>query len=1009
MKKVLFLFQIVLVNVAFAQFRNGLDDIIIPSPTVAELAKYTAIPVGHYTGVANITIPLAELICGNLKVPIYLSYHSGGIQVEQIASEVGLGWSLNAGGAIGQTVIGANDISSVRKIITIEDIEGKTFPTMDQAYGYFDSTGTSKTVDNEPDLFHYNFLNYTGQFLIDENKAFHNLQGKKDILFEIGSYETLYAYDLYGTKFTFDIHEYTHYLTCLYTSNIQGTPVQTTAPFSKNDITAYKLRRITSNDEKHTIDFLYTDGNFSYENNFSGYLIYDLKEQTWSSIANLTRSTIQNNVKNLTRITASNGAYFTFQYATQERKDLPGANALEVIRQYDTQGQLIKSWTLQYDYFESRAKDPTRHSLNYRLKLTSVTESGLAGEQGKIYKLSYYGDGSDEPQMPPRNSFCCDSWGYCNANTTSYYNPIAWLFPRMDQGYSFTDQQKLILYSPINKTELYTKPAGIFSSGGNKYVNPQYVKTYSLKAITYPTGGTSEFIYESNDYSYLGSSDMGHKLVSGGQRIKEIRHNDPQSICPPLIQKYTYELPNGRSSGALLAEPNHLTSQFFLEPISNSTGKTILVNYLKLCSGSFFPLYSFGGDFIGYSQVTETTGDGTIIYNYYSPKEFPMEYKTHFLQYIGVSGGVFPTYELVPHCNFANSPNPEIYSSSLGIESLIDPFKSGFQSKVYGRGLIKQERILDANGNILKQKEYNYDFIDLRRISGMIYDPAEYSNINGVSSIPCITFNCYNLPTGRADLKSTITTDYFGDKAISIEEKFRYNSYNLIDRVTYKMSNTDSITTIIRYPQDFNVSPYSNMHLKKMINYPIEIVKKRNSKVINAELTTYISGTNTYVPWQKYSLKFINPPTADQFYTGTTNDYGIADLSVIKYDDKNNPIEVIDKNGLRKVYLWGYDKERLVAVISNVSYDQIIQLLPNLDTILTNKTFDPSAIDALRSKLQNAEITTYTYIRDGLMETSRDPRGMSTKYVYDNQGRLSTVKDDKGNPLFKYDYQYRNR
>lgn len=135
----------------------------------------------------------------------------------------------------------------------------------------------------------------------------------------------------------------------------------------------------------------------------------------------------------------------------------------------------------------------------------------------------------------------------------------------------------------------------------------------------------------------------------------------------------------------------------------------------------------------------------------------------------------------------------------------------------------------------------------------------------------------------------------------------------------------------------------------------------------------------------------------------------VADLSVIKYDDKNNPIEVIDKNGLRKVYLWGYDKERLVAVISNVSYDQIIQLLPNLDTILTNKTFDPSAIDALRSKLQNAEITTYTYIRDGLMETSRDPRGMSTKYVYDNQGRLSTVKDDKGNPLFKYDYQYRNR
>src|SRR5204862_2294659 len=68
------------------------------------------INVNMYTGTADIDLPLVSLPSRELSIPISLSYaNSTGIKVQDVASYIGLGWRLNAGGSISRIVRGLPD------------------------------------------------------------------------------------------------------------------------------------------------------------------------------------------------------------------------------------------------------------------------------------------------------------------------------------------------------------------------------------------------------------------------------------------------------------------------------------------------------------------------------------------------------------------------------------------------------------------------------------------------------------------------------------------------------------------------------------------------------------------------------------------------------------------------------------------------------------------------------------------------------------------------------------
>src|SRR5258706_269180 len=170
------------------------------SPNAAALGKYADIPVSYHTGVPEISIPIYTIQEGTLSLPVSLSYHSSGIRVDEVASSVGLGWSLNAGGMITRMVKGGPDEG-----IVYGTFNGGNSPY--QRWGWYKdygilpllnscaltpllTTNNSTTpwdggcqilcyeaskgyVDTEPDLFSFNFAGYSGKFFFDASRKVH--------------------------------------------------------------------------------------------------------------------------------------------------------------------------------------------------------------------------------------------------------------------------------------------------------------------------------------------------------------------------------------------------------------------------------------------------------------------------------------------------------------------------------------------------------------------------------------------------------------------------------------------------------------------------------------------------------------------------------------------------------------------------------------------------------------------------------------------------------------------
>lgn len=489
-------------------------NVIPPSPTAASLMKFAEIPVGYYTGIPNINVPIWKAKCGSLELDISLSYHASSVKVSDTPGWVGLGWALNAGGVISRTMQGLPDekdyelgLSDVNLLASYYEGPGIGYFQVGKYFQYGDIlndlVSDSKTrdliklafsrgnIDCEPDLFSFNFCGRSGKFVFDvdvNGNRTVRIMPHQDLKIE----EKIVKSNLVGFTVTDELGNKYYF-----------DEIERSLSNSGSHDSSWCLSKIVSATKKDSIDFVYKDNTIDYGytesqkhyqvlwtsqkgQGYDGSMEKDLEEYG---------SRMMVSTKKLSEIhTANERIVFN---ASGGRKDVnEGAFKLDDIEIYRKGEDVpVKKYGLQYNYFVSSWNAAegglcARDEKGYRLKLDKLTEIGTDGKPLPSYSFDY----NESSPLPRRNSFQQDWWGFFNGKTGNDswkyvsgvgYEPVGYFVPK--QTFIYAE----VLYELDGASRVASESISTLESG-------------LLKSIKYPTGGKVEFEYEPNKTYFKG-------------------------------------------------------------------------------------------------------------------------------------------------------------------------------------------------------------------------------------------------------------------------------------------------------------------------------------------------------------------------------------------------------------------------------------------------------------------------------------------------------------------------
>ncbi|MBX3257477.1 MAG: hypothetical protein KF862_25350 [Chitinophagaceae bacterium] len=554
---------------SFPQFQpgslaNGVLPRVIPSsPEASSLGKYGEWPVSQYTGVPNISVPIYEVKVGDIKVPITVSYHAGGVKIDDVSAWVSTNWTLNAGGAITRSIVGLGDEETSGGFLyrsQRNDGLKSTYDVTNSADYVFFRKVSDRLIDVEPDLFFYNFCGNSGKFYFDETGTLQCIPVNTIKLIRSSVNNTLiYSNDEHweladenGTVYHFGSYQEGG-------NGLEATEVWNGAPsISERRRSAWYLTKIISANQADTIYFDYADKYETYElpgTQSLKVLTNDLAPfmpsgGSWTNVLKLDQIVINGNglpnqfTSNgkamLQKIRWRNGeVVFT---AATNRQDIVG-KLLTKVTVVDRSLKTLKEIQLKYSY------------LNSRYYLDSLIEVGVNQER-RAHSFEYIQPAS----LPVRNSagfnssFAQDHWGYYNgANSNTHLLP-----PQ----------------TTVNSPGL----------NANRESNEAYMQYGSLKKVNYPTGGYTEFVYEAHRYdpaSPLGGGSPGSQIVSSTVNITAA---DPQP--GGVFRTSTFNIPFTQYNLPLSIQYNN-----YNKATSKELSFLPLIKIEKLAGSTYHTLY----------------------------------------------------------------------------------------------------------------------------------------------------------------------------------------------------------------------------------------------------------------------------------------------------------------------------------------------------------------------------------------------------------------------------------
>jgi len=560
------------------------------SPEAAMLGKFGEIPIGYYTGTADVSIPLYTIKEAGVEIPIVLRYHGSGIKVEDEASNVGLGWSVEPGGSIIQIVNGlpegasSNGVSDNLPVIDRtgydymvgHGISGMYFQRHsngtscwdcgNQDSGYGDSRATLDALSRgfgQPDIYQYSFPGFSGKFFINPATQLPVLLDKKsEITFIYNDPTLIIAKTLDGNKFYFDV--------------LETTKGQTEAEYTGK---TFKLSKIELNTGK-VISFNYQDGFyqwFMYNETFHTDLPWGY-DDGGTTVVTPHSDFAAHYIKMLTSIVSDK---VIINFNLEDRQDLytpnpqniNGAKRIASIDMIDPLlNQKIKSYNFSYDYFTSDNStiggnyltrnvsnmQPYLNALTKRLKLLSVREIGYNRSQQPVINQPYSFSYNESVSLPYKTSFARDYWGFYNGLNNQKLIPDLSFFYYSDD----VDYQTM----PANLTH--------FINGANRAPDSTKMQAWVLKRVTYPTGGYSEFDYQSHNFGNHIYPDV-ERINAASRHVTLSDHNtatDNKSFTFSLVQTQSITFYNTIGRGT------QNFSFYDLEPSTITLTKTLSGN-----------------------------------------------------------------------------------------------------------------------------------------------------------------------------------------------------------------------------------------------------------------------------------------------------------------------------------------------------------------------------------------------------------------------------------------------
>ncbi|MDE1208073.1 RHS repeat protein [Tenacibaculum sp. LAR 2:5] len=469
-------------------YTQELPTIIPPSPEATSLAKFTEVPVNHYSGLPNINIPIYTIQEKGMTIPINLSYHARGVQVAEIAPRVGLGWGLNYGGSISRQIRGKAD----------EFVKGYL---RENFYDTFFTDSATRTIlynqdvnrtpyDYVPDVFYFNANGINGKFIFDQKTKQPLLQEFKDfsVTYSLDNSDeedrisSFIVTDKDGNKFYYGVSE-----DGLRKARNYDEIIHSMVKSEPGAITYLPNESVYSYNAWQLMDIVTSLGakiKFFYEKEESIFYrrSYDSYKKENNEGPKILKSFFTKNRSNqylIKKIEFSSGK-IEFEKSINERQDVEDAFTLDTIKILDSNDEIIKKYHFNYIYTTDNSPDNVLETLyngdpkaKNRLFLSSITESGSEGNILPEYSFVY-----SNIKLPNRHSNSQDIWGYYNGADNGRFLTFF--------DYSSTN--------PINRrVDTIKSEAGL------------------LKKIKYPTGGYTEYLFEHN------------KVIAGN--LKDIVHN----------------------------------------------------------------------------------------------------------------------------------------------------------------------------------------------------------------------------------------------------------------------------------------------------------------------------------------------------------------------------------------------------------------------------------------------------------------------------------------------------